>query len=96
MRKSNPFECDDQFIFDKSEVSRNHGKTALVHLAVGQGDIPESLDVILDHNPKFEDWLINTNRAAQMVPDHSIGLAWAEDGSKFSGSGLVVISKPRA
>ena len=88
----NPFEKDSQFVYDKGIAIDNHGGDVLIHLSVGQGD-HGSLDTILDHNPSFEDWLIDSGREAEMALDNTIGLAWEEDNSPFSGSMCVVISK---
>ena len=91
----NPFECDDQFSYDKEELNRSHGSGALIHLGVGTADSdPMSLEVILDHQPAFERWLFKHKRNAELVDDHTVGLKWIEDGRRFVNKLCVVISKP--
>ena len=93
--QANPFESDGEFGFKREVVEVHHGPNALVHLAVGQCDVPEALDVILDHQPAFEAWLTKTGREAFAVEDRSVGLYYIEEQVPMEGSGCVVISKPK-
>ena len=96
MATVNPFETDGEFGFRRDVMIENHGKDAMVHLALGQCDIPEALPTILDHHPNFRSWLARTGREAFAVTDDSVGLYFQEDESPMKGTGCIVISKPKS
>jgi hypothetical protein len=89
MARDNPFEKMSPLRYNPRTAAQNHGREAMVHLAVGVTDTEgeEALDMLLDHNEEFEVWLEQKGREAFLVPEESVGC--------HSGGRYVVISKPR-
>ena len=89
MAKENPFEKMSPLRYNPRTATVNHGREAMVHLAVGVTDTDgdDALSMVLDHHEDFEKWLVQKGREAFLVPEESVGCR--------SGGGYVVISKPR-
>ncbi len=87
--QDNPFEKMSPLRYNRRTATENHGREAMVHLAVGVTDVggDDALDMLLDHNEEFENWLTVRSREPFLVPEESVGL--------HCGGGYVVISKPR-
>ncbi|WP_018984038.1 hypothetical protein [Salinimonas chungwhensis] len=89
----NSIGTDSEFTYDQEVAERHHGEGVMVHLEAGVGE-SGALDIILDHAPDIEDWILSNQRVAAMASDDSVGLRWAEDGSLCSNTTHIVISKP--
>lgn len=97
----NPFEIGGwkELCYSKRTLAYYHGREAMAHLAVGSTDSDNDLhfDIIFELNPEFEVWLIENERCALLVEDHTVGLAFRKGKTKKPcyNTGYIVISKPR-